>query len=125
MKSKTCQALVDCEVGRRLGCQTFCCRLVVRLTAEERMRGVPCVGPSMGCVPKDEDGSCVHLDRNTNLCRIWNERPQVCRDYDCNNDELLQVVLLQGFRTLTELVTSSLGQLAERRVVVPRRDEEA
>lgn len=125
MNSKPCRALVDCEAGRRLGCQTFCCRLVVRLTAEERSRGVPGVGPLMGCIPKEKDGYCVHFDRTTNLCRIWNERPQVCRDYDCNNDQLLQVVLLQGFTTLTDLVTSRPSAHPERKIVVPRLPEEA
>lgn len=125
MNERKCRARVDCEAGRRLGCQTFCCRLVVRLSAEERARGVPGVGPSMGCVPKDADGHCVHSDRETHLCRIWDDRPQVCRDYDCNNDELLQVVLRRGFTSLTDLVTSRPCVLPERKIVVPRRNEDA
>jgi len=27
---------VDCDAGMRLGCQTYCCRLLVRLDPEER-----------------------------------------------------------------------------------------
>jgi len=26
---------------------------------------------------------CVHFDRQTNLCKIYNDRPQKCKDYEC------------------------------------------
>jgi len=114
---------VDCEAGRRLGCRTFCCRLLVRLTEEERARGVPGVEPAMGCVPKDADGYCIHFDRKMRRCGIWDQRPRVCRDYNCNNDGLLQVVLRRGFTSLTDLVTAASISKAVRKLVVPRLDE--
>jgi hypothetical protein len=104
--------LLDCDEGRQMGCQSFCCRLIVRLTPEERERRVGGVAPPMGCIPKDPGGHCVHLDRQTHRCAIWEERPEVCRGYDCNGDRLLQVVLREGLQ--------SLRQLVESRRLIPR-----
>ncbi len=99
-----CRSDVDCEAGRRLGCHTFCCRLLVRLDPDEREPGDG-VTPPKGFVDKDPDtGLCIHFDAQTNLCRIWERRPRVCREYSCNPDPLLQVVLQQGFQSLAALL---------------------
>jgi Fe-S-cluster containining protein len=97
---------VDCEAGRRLGCQTFCCRLLVRLDRDERelARGGQ---PPKGFMDKDEHGYCVNFDRATHLCRIWAKRPRVCREYDCNGDFLLQVAMRREFRNIVELVKAA------------------
>jgi hypothetical protein len=98
------EASVDCDRGREMGCGTFCCRLLVRLDPEER-EAVGCGQVAKGFVDKDpENGNCVHLDTQTNLCRIWARRPRVCREYSCNGDELLQVVLRHGFSSLGALL---------------------
>lgn len=49
---------------------------------------------------------CTYFDRRTGCCAVWEKRPAVCRAYDCNQDPLLQVVLRDGFTSLTGLVTS-------------------
>lgn len=116
---------VDCDVGRTMGCSTFCCRLIVRLTPAERERGLPGVEREMNCLPKSSDGWCIHFDRKTSLCRIWEERPAICREYDCNQDTLLQVVLQEGFRSLTQLVTDDRECPRNARVRIPRRDDKA
>lgn len=91
-------ASVDCAEGRRLGCQTFCCRLLVRLEPDER-------GPdNQGTVEKAADGYCVHLDREHHLCRIWDQRSRACRGYTCNGDFLLQVAVRNQFSNIVELV---------------------
>ena len=36
---------------------------------------------------KDNSGECIFFDELTNQCRIWNERPKACREYDCRCDE--------------------------------------
>lgn len=110
---------VDCATGRRLGCQTFCCRLLVRLEPEERRAQAGQV--PKGFVDKDPDGLCVHIDRETFWCRIWAERPRVCREYDCNADPLLQVALRRPFRTIVDLVAaaSQEGGAADQIVRVP------
>ena len=99
--------VLDCDAGRRLGCASYCCRLIVRLAPAERDPGQP-DNPAKHCIDKDpEDGLCVYFDRDTGRCSIWEDRPAICRAYDCNQDPLLQVVLRDGFSSLTRLVTST------------------
>ncbi len=33
------------------------------------------------CMDQRGDGACVALDRATRLCTIYEQRPQVCRDF--------------------------------------------
>ena len=47
-------AIIDCEMGRRLGCNTYCCRLIVRYAEDERPPSVDGSTPK-GCVDKAPD----------------------------------------------------------------------
>lgn len=95
--------IVDCDQGRLLGCQTFCCRLVVRLRPGEREPGGN-QAPLKSCVDKDPGtGRCIYLDPESSLCRVWERRPLECREYSCCHDPRLQVVLREGFVSLTQL----------------------
>lgn len=91
---------VDCEKGRKVGCQTYCCRLLVRLDEDEREAGDDA---PHSFVKKNADGYCENLDRETHFCRIWEQRPRVCRGYDCNSDFLLQVAVRNPFKNIAEL----------------------
>ena len=99
---------LDCDEGRRLGCGTYCCSLIVRLAPGERDPG----GQGRGrkhCVDKDpETGRCIYLDDDRAGCTVYEHRPHLCREYDCRTDPLLRVVLMEGFHSLTRLVTSPL-----------------
>jgi len=92
-------SIIDCDAGRRLGCNTFCCRLIVRFYEDERPPSEDGSTPK-GCVDKAPDGLCIHLDGETHRCSIWEKRPRVCREYSCNNDYLLQVAVRVGVKTL-------------------------
>lgn len=98
-------AVLDCDEGRRRGCDTFCCRLIVRLQKGER-DPLQIHNEKKHCVDKDPDGLCTYLDRETNGCSVWDKRPSICRIYDCNQDPLLQIVLRDGFHSLMQLVTT-------------------
>ncbi len=99
-----CEVGVDCDRGREMGCGTFCCRLLVRLDPDEQETANP-GRVAKGFVDKEpESGNCVHFDVQTSLCRVWTRRPRVCREYSCNGDYLLQVVLRHGFRSLATLL---------------------
>ncbi len=100
--------LIDCEAGRRLGCRTFCCRLLVRLDEGEREPGTNGL-PAKGFVDKGPDGLCIHLDRDTHCCGIWEKRPRICREYDCNHDYLLQAAIRLGVKNIAQLSRDSLG----------------
>jgi len=96
-------ASVDCEAGRKLGCQTYCCRLLVRLDPEEREIGDGTQTPK-GYRDKSADGYCIDFDRQTYLCKTWHERPRACRDYSCHGELLLQVAMRHEFKNIVELV---------------------
>jgi Fe-S-cluster containining protein len=94
---------VDCIKGRKTGCQTFCCRLLIRLNPDERKpekNGLP----AKGFIEKNPDGFCIHLDKESHLCAIWHDRPQVCREYSCNPDYLLQIALREPVTSMVKLV---------------------
>lgn len=104
---------MDCEQGRALGCQVFCCRLLVRLEPDERPPAENGLAQK-GYMDKDPDGYCIHFDRERGICRIWEQRPKVCRAYSCNTDPLLQVALRYPFRNLVDLVQASTRVLILR-----------
>lgn len=111
-------AILDCDYGRAMGCGSFCCRLLVRLGADER-DPAPDGHVAKGYLDKDADGFCVHFNRDTGRCDGWDTRPRTCRAYDCNHDPLLQIVLRDGFVSLTRLVTSRKPDPARPRIVIP------
>jgi Fe-S-cluster containining protein len=73
-------------------CKASCCRLQVLLFDDP---GVP---PSMiassdwggQVMRREEDGWCTALDRNTLRCTIYEQRPQLCRDYAMGSYECVQ-----------------------------------
>lgn len=109
------RSIVDCDEGRRLGCGTFCCRLLVRLRPHEREPGSP-----KSCVDKAPDGLCLHIDRVSFRCAIWDRAPAICRAYDCSTDPLLQIVLREGFTSLVRLVTSPTSVPKEEWITIQR-----
>ena len=94
---------LNCDEGRRDGCETFCCRLIVRYDPERRPRNAD--GVEKHCVDKDpQTGQCVHLDNTTFRCEIWDRRPTDCRQYDCRGDPALEIVRETGWVSLVDLV---------------------
>lgn len=106
MGSRNKTRLVDCDTGRCMGCATFCCRMLVRLQLDEIKPGDG-TSPPKSFVDKDTDGYCIHFDRESNHCNNWEERPKVCREYECNSDFLLQVVLREGFSNIANLAKAA------------------
>lgn len=119
----TC-ANVDCGAGRALGCQTYCCRLLVRLDPEEREKGDGVHTPK-GYVDKTEDGYCINFNRQTYRCDNWHERPRACREYSCNGELLLQVAMRCEFKNIVELVKLAANAYIplELYISVPLTDE--
>jgi len=96
-----------------LGCQVFCCRLLVRLEPDERPPAENGLAQK-GYMDKAPDGYCIHFDRERGICRIWEQRPRICRAYSCNTDPLLQVALRYPFRNLADLLRASAHALIPR-----------
>ena len=78
---------IDCENRLHL-CHAACCRLRFALTARDVERGR--VKWNLGqpyMIRQGEDGYCHHLDRAKQHCGIYEDRPFVCRAYDCRKDK--------------------------------------
>lgn len=117
---------VDCDAGRRMGCATFCCRLLVRLKPHEMVPSEDGCA-AKGFVDKDEKGLCVHLNREHWGCNIWQERPQICREYDCNSDFLLQIVLREGFTNIADVARKAATAYIpkENQIQIPVIEEDS
>jgi hypothetical protein len=98
--------LIDCSEGRRMGCAVFCCRMLVRLQPDE-MEPSDGTTPAKGFVDKDPEGYCIYYNQESGLCDNWEKRPKVCREYECNSDFMLQVVLREGFTNIAELAKAA------------------
>lgn len=68
----------DCE-----GCGG-CCHLIVELAEHERVPGnaTEINDDNERVIRRRDDCSCVYLDPTTRRCRIYENRPQVCRDFN-------------------------------------------
>ena len=88
--------LTQTEMGDGSGvtcasCKASCCRLEVmilgdddvppELTEVDRWGGL--------IMARSDDGWCAALDRETMLCRIYEKRPTVCRDYQMGGVDCL------------------------------------
>lgn len=72
-------------------CQACCCRLEVLLITDT---GVPehfiDIDAWDGQVmARLEDGWCAALDRETLLCKIYDNRPSICREFAMGEDECI------------------------------------
>ena len=78
---------IDCE-NRIPLCRGACCRLSFALTVQDLEEGA--VKWALGrpyMIRHDADGYCHHLERETKQCGIYDQRPIVCRSYDCRKDK--------------------------------------
>jgi len=74
--------------GRKELCKAICCSSVFALTKKEVEKGIIKWNPKRPYfIARDEDGYCPHLDRKSLLCKIWEDRPERCRKYDCRKDQ--------------------------------------
>ena len=79
-------AQVNCSERMHI-CHAVCCKLNFALTAEEVDAGK--VKWDLGfpyIIRHDADGLCSHNDRATGGCRVYADRPGVCRRYSCAKD---------------------------------------
>jgi hypothetical protein len=78
---------IDCENRLRL-CRGACCRLRFALTTQDLEEGK--VKWDLGrpyLIRQDSDGYCHHVERGTCRCGVYENRPIVCRAYDCRADK--------------------------------------
>jgi Fe-S-cluster containining protein len=82
---------IDCAARISL-CQGRCCRLSFPLSfqdLDERVVKWDYSRPYQ--IRRREDGYCTHSDEETRGCRVYENRPAICRTYDCRNDKRIWV----------------------------------
>ncbi len=72
-------------------CQACCCRLEVILMGDDDVPAEFSEKDRWGgeVMKRLDDGWCAALDRKTLLCRIYKQRPGVCRDYPVGDGDCL------------------------------------
>jgi hypothetical protein len=77
---------IDCE-NRVALCRAACCRLGVGLSSEDVREGILRWDVEMPyLMQRAEDGWCVHMERGSCRCTVYDARPIPCRGFDCRND---------------------------------------
>jgi len=115
MSENKALTLIDCDAGRKLGCKSFCCRLLVRLEEHERHEVDPETMRLKGFVSKKQNGKCTFQDDETGLCNNWNNRPKICRQFDCNFDKLLQVVIRSKGNSIADWMKESVAETIDKK----------
>jgi Fe-S-cluster containining protein len=78
---------IDCE-NRLALCRGACCRLSFALSVQDLEEGT--VKWELGrpyMIRRKTDGYCHHLETEQKRCGIYEQRPIVCRAYDCRKDK--------------------------------------
>lgn len=81
------EVTIDCASRLHL-CRQACCRLSFALSVQDLEEGA--VKWELGkpyMIRHDADGYCHHVDRQGSCCGIYEQRPVVCRAYDCRADK--------------------------------------
>ncbi|HBE18008.1 MAG TPA: hypothetical protein DEG17_17400 [Cyanobacteria bacterium UBA11149] len=69
-------------------CKAICCSLTFALSPEEIESGK--TKWDLGqpyYIRQEANGCCTHIDPETKGCKIYQDRPRVCRKYSCAKDE--------------------------------------
>ncbi|RPI75875.1 MAG: YkgJ family cysteine cluster protein [Desulfobacteraceae bacterium] len=78
---------IDCE-PRLPVCKAICCRIPFALSkqdVEERTIRWEFGRPYL--IGHDDEGYCVHLDKKSYRCNIYEQRPVPCRGFNCKENE--------------------------------------
>jgi Fe-S-cluster containining protein len=79
--------VIDCEARYHL-CHGVCCKLWFSLSAQDLdERHVRWNYAQPYAIAQDADGRCVHQDRASFHCTVYEHRPYICRTYDCSTDK--------------------------------------
>jgi len=82
---------IDCAARLPL-CHAACCRLRVPLTRQDLDEGVVQWDADRPYLNRQrEDGFCVHCDAASHRCDVYDQRPGLCRTFDCRNDRRIWI----------------------------------
>lgn len=108
-------AFVPVNCAERLPvCHAVCCRLSFALSAKEIESGT--LKWDLGRpyqIRHNAAGTCVHNDQQTNGCNVYADRPSVCREYSCANDERIWSDF-EAMELNTAWIEENLGETGPR-----------
>lgn len=81
------KAHVDCD-SCLSACKAMCCKLPFALSRQDVEEGI--IRWEFGrpyMIAHDDDGYCVHLDRQTYKCTVHDHRPVPCQGFNCKENE--------------------------------------
>ncbi|MGH9497264.1 MAG: YkgJ family cysteine cluster protein [Candidatus Sulfotelmatobacter sp.] len=113
---------VDCSARLHI-CHAACCRMDFALSVEEVEGGK--IKWDLGrpyFIRRERNGCCTHLGAGSQACRVYGDRPGVCRGYSCAKDTRIwndfdNMVLNQ------EWIDANLGRAPEPHAMAALMDE--
>jgi Fe-S-cluster containining protein len=87
------EADINCE-DRLPICKAICCKFPFALSRQDVEEGI--VRWDFGrpyLIAHGDDGYCIHLDRKTYKCKVYENRPVPCRGFNCKDNEKWKVWL--------------------------------
>jgi Fe-S-cluster containining protein len=104
-------------------CRARCCGLDVALTAQDLDEGVLRWdrGNPYLLVQEPDDRLCTHLSRSGAGCTCYEQRPAICRQYDCRDDRRIWIDYAQKIPVPFDERRSALPLTAEERHDAARR----
>jgi Fe-S-cluster containining protein len=118
--------IIDCASRYHI-CRAACCALRFPLSKQDLDEGI--VRWELGHPYRNRqgpDGLCVHLDRGTHGCSIYEHRPGICRIYDCRKDSRIWLDFDKGLINPELFVDAEHGdytpQFPKRQMAVPVSD---
>ena len=87
---------IDCQSRLHL-CKARCCKLTFPLSfqdLDEHIVQWDYSNPYQ--IRKKPDGYCVHNESGSGHCCVYENRPAICRTYDCRNDKRIWLDFDQG-----------------------------
>lgn len=82
---------IDCAARLAL-CHAACCRLRVPLSRQDLDEGVVEWDTDHPYLNRQRaDGYCVHCDQASQRCAVYDERPGLCRTFDCRHDRRIWI----------------------------------
>jgi Fe-S-cluster containining protein len=85
------EVVIDCE-SRYPICKGACCKLWFALSVQDLDEGIVRWNYAQPYgIAQGSDGRCVHQDRVSRKCTVYENRPHICRTYDCSQDRRIWI----------------------------------
>ena len=101
-------------------CKAICCKFPFALSRQDVEEGA--IRWEFGrpyLIAHDNDGYCVHLDRESYRCMVWKQRPVPCHGFDCEDNEKWQVWADYEKRVVNHELMEQINESNEKIYSIP------